>query len=151
MLGEEMLILALILKGPGRSIALSSLQKREINMFLKAKQAACGVCVWASLISPDAFREKLLLKKNDHISRSSGFISNTYLQKHDTCERHVHNKKKCLCLYEVSRFAFPLSPQNTSQCLRSTNDTLSGKINRFPDGETCAEATLGLEEEKERS
>lgn len=80
-LGEEMLILALILKGPGRSIALSSLRKREINMFLKAKQAACGVCVWASLIPPDVFREKLFLKKNDHISRSSAFISNTYLQK----------------------------------------------------------------------
>lgn len=76
MLGEEKLVLALILKGPGRSITLSSLQKREINMFLKAEQAACGVCVWASLIPPDAFREKLFLKKNDHISRSSGFISN---------------------------------------------------------------------------
>lgn len=86
MLGEEMLILALILKGPGQSIALSSLRKREINMFLKAKQAACGVCVWASLILPDAFRERLFLKKNDHISRSSGFISNTYLQNQDTCE-----------------------------------------------------------------
>lgn len=35
-LGEEMLILALILKGPGRSITLSSLRKRKINMFLKA-------------------------------------------------------------------------------------------------------------------
>lgn len=88
MLGEEMLILALILKEPGRSIALSSLRKREINMFLKAKQAACGVCVWASLILPDAFREKLPLKKNDHI----GFIFNTYLQNHDTCDKYVHEK-----------------------------------------------------------
>lgn len=77
-LGEEMLTLALILKGPGRSIALSSLRKTEINMFLKATQAACGVCVWASLIPPDAFSEKPeFLKKDYHISRSSGFISNT--------------------------------------------------------------------------
>lgn len=52
-LEEEMLILVLILKGPDRSIALSSLWKSEINMFLKTKQAACGVCVWASLIPPD--------------------------------------------------------------------------------------------------
>ena len=49
-LGEEMLMLALILKGPLKSITLSSLQRREINMFLKAKRAACGVCVCASLI-----------------------------------------------------------------------------------------------------
>lgn len=64
-LEEEMLILVLILKGPDRSIALSSLWKREINMFLKTKQAACGVCVWASLMPPDVYREEPLLKKKE--------------------------------------------------------------------------------------
>lgn len=120
MLGEEMLILALILKGPGRSIALSSLQKREINMFLKAKQAACGVCVWASLIPPDAFREKLFLKKNNHI----GFISNTYLQNYATCEKYVHENA---CVYGSPQFGLPLSQLNPGLCLRSTNDTMTLK------------------------
>ncbi len=78
------------LEGPGRSIALSSLRKREINMFLKAKQAACGVCVWASLIPSDVFSEKLFLKKSDHIWWSRAFISNTYKKNHDTCEKSVH-------------------------------------------------------------
>lgn len=73
-LEEEMLILVLILKGPDRSIALSSLWKREINMFLKTKQAACGVCVWASLIPPDVYREEPLLKKKKyHVWGSRAF------------------------------------------------------------------------------
>lgn len=76
-LGEEMLMLALILKGPLKSITLSSLQRREINMFLKAKRAACGACVWPSLIQPEAFGGKLFLKKNYRVSRSNGFSANT--------------------------------------------------------------------------
>lgn len=70
----ETLTLVLILKGPGQSMALSSLWKREINMFLKAKQAACGVCVWASLTPADALSEILRLRRNDHVSRSSAAI-----------------------------------------------------------------------------
>lgn len=41
-LEEEMLILVLILKGPDRSMALSSLWKREINMFFKGEAG----CMW---------------------------------------------------------------------------------------------------------
>ena len=63
-LGEEMLILGLILKGPGQSIALISLRNREINMFLKAKQVACGMRVWAPLI-PGALREWLELRQEN--------------------------------------------------------------------------------------
>lgn len=47
-LGEEMLILALILKGPGRSIALSSLRKREINVF--KGEAGCMWCMRVGFI-----------------------------------------------------------------------------------------------------
>lgn len=43
-------------------------------MFLKAKQAACEVCVWASLTPADALSEMLRLKRNDHVSRSSTAI-----------------------------------------------------------------------------
>ena len=33
-------------------------------MFLKTKKAACGDCVWASLIPPDVYKEEPLLEKN---------------------------------------------------------------------------------------
>lgn len=48
-LEEEMLILVLILKGPDRSMALSSLWKREINMFFKG-EAGCMWCMRVGFI-----------------------------------------------------------------------------------------------------
>lgn len=49
---------------------------KERNQYgLKAKQAACGMCVWALFIQPDMFRDKLFLKMNDHLSRSRTSMS----------------------------------------------------------------------------
>lgn len=122
-------------------MALSSLRKREINMFLKAKQAACGVCVWASLIPPDVFGEKLLLKKNYHISRSSGFLSNIYLQNHYTCDGHVHKRDVCACV-RCSSLGPLYSWQSAGQYLRRTNDKLTRKINTFQMGKVCRKCEL---------
>ena len=57
-LGEEMLILALILKGPLPSIALSFLQKGEINMLLKAKRGCMRCGVFQDTLTPSGVDDK---------------------------------------------------------------------------------------------
>lgn len=51
------------------------LPAKERNQYVFKGEADCLWCMRVGFI--DTFREKLFLKKSYHISRSSGFISNT--------------------------------------------------------------------------
>lgn len=114
-------MLALILKGLLKSITLSSLQRREINMFLKAKRAACGACVWPSLIQPEAFGGKLFLKKNYRVSRSNGFTANT-ISKFLT-----HMKKSVKWGYCVSKFGVLIIRRISASVWGAETPHLEGK------------------------
>lgn len=78
------------------------------------------------------FRDELLPKKESHR------LNSQYLS---TKSRHsadfLYTYK---CVYRVSQFETGLSQHNSTPSLRSTNDTLTGKINIIHMGGSYAEA-----------
>ena len=99
------------------------LPAKERNQYVFKGEAGCMWCVRVGFIDTArrVQREAVPEKERSHFevkcfhfqylsTKIWTLVRNTYIE-------------------TVSRFEFPLSQQKTSQCLRSTNDKLAGKIN----------------------